>query len=241
MLAAIAGGYRTLLRARRATTPTPPSCARWCRCRCGAPTSTSVPDNRVSALLLELPVGVDDPVERLAVVKAEMAELKASHMAEAGEVVTDLGDLAPPMVVGTVEPGRPRGPCTSSPQRSVNTVTTNVPGPQFPLYCLGREMLEYRPFVPIAQGVRVGTAILSYNGRLAFGITGDLSSGVDPTCSPTRSPPRSASSWRWRRPRPSEPGVRGPGSVLTATAVAAAGVERRRGRPRRRAGPGRRR
>ena len=65
------------------------------------------------------------------------------------------------------------------PQRSVNTVTTNVPGPQFPLYCLGREMLEYRPFVPISHGVRVGTAILSYNGRLSFGITGDRATAPD--------------------------------------------------------------
>ena len=48
-----------------------------------------------------------------------------------------------------------------------------MPGPQVPLYCLGREMLEYRPFVPISHGMRVGTAILSYNGRLFFGVTGD--------------------------------------------------------------------
>jgi hypothetical protein len=58
-------------------------------------------------------------------------------------------------------------------QQSLNTVTTNVPGPQFPLYCLGREMIEYRPFVPISHGLRVGTAILSYKGKLFFGITGD--------------------------------------------------------------------
>ena len=65
------------------------------------------------------------------------------------------------------------------PQRSINTVTTNVPGPQFPLYCLGHEMLENRPFVPISHGVRVSTAILSYNGRLFFGITGDYATAPD--------------------------------------------------------------
>ena len=64
-------------------------------------------------------------------------------------------------------------------QRSINTVTTNVPGPQFPLYCLGREMLEYRPFVPISHGVRIGTAILSYNGHLFFGVTGDYDTAAD--------------------------------------------------------------
>ena len=55
----------------------------------------------------------------------------------------------------------------------MNTVTTNVPGPPYPLYAGGREMLEYLPFVPLSQGVRIGVAILSYNGRLAFGVTGD--------------------------------------------------------------------
>jgi diacylglycerol O-acyltransferase / wax synthase len=64
-------------------------------------------------------------------------------------------------------------------QRSINTVTTNVPGPQFPLYCLGREMTGYRPFVPISHGARVGTAILSYNGVLSFGITGDSATAPD--------------------------------------------------------------
>ena len=65
------------------------------------------------------------------------------------------------------------------PQHSIATVATNVPGPQHPLYLAGREMLEYLPFVPIAPGVRVGIAIVSYNGRLAFGITGDFDTAPD--------------------------------------------------------------
>ena len=107
-----------------------------------------------------------------------MTELKASHMAEAGEAVVALGNLAPPMVVGPVSRMTIRA-LHRLPQRSINTVTTNVPGPQFPLYCLGREMLEDRPFVPISHGVRVSTAILSYNGRLFFGITGDYATAPD--------------------------------------------------------------
>lgn len=65
------------------------------------------------------------------------------------------------------------------PQHSVNTVTINVPGPQFPLYLAGREMLEYLPYVPISYGVRVGVAIVSYNGRVAFGVTGDYDTAPD--------------------------------------------------------------
>jgi len=65
------------------------------------------------------------------------------------------------------------------PQRTMNTVTTNVPGPQFPLYFAGREMLEYLPYVPIGPGVRIGVAILSYNGRLHFAVTGDYDTAPD--------------------------------------------------------------
>lgn len=132
-------------------------------------------DNRVTAMLYELPVGVADPIERLHLVREQLGELKDSKMAEAGVVMTELGDLAPPVAIGTVSRLLTRA-LRRLPQRSVNTVTTNVPGPQFPLYCLGREMVEYRPFVPIYHGVRVGTAILSYNGTVHFGVTGDYSS-----------------------------------------------------------------
>jgi diacylglycerol O-acyltransferase len=137
-----------------------------------------VPDNRVTAVLLELPVALDDPVERLRVVRARMEDLKHSHMADAGRVLTEMGDLAPPMAVGTATRVATRL-AHRLPQQSINTVTTNVPGPPFPLYCLGREMLAYYPFVPISHGLRIGTAILSYNGQLAFGVTGDFDAGLD--------------------------------------------------------------
>ncbi len=140
--------------------------------------AAGTPDNRVSAILYELPVGIDDPVQRLACVHEQMADLKGSHMADAGDVVTTVGNLVPPMVVGGVTRAAMRV-VEAHPQRSMNTVTTNVPGPQFPLYCLGRRMAEYRPFVPIGPGLRVGTAILSYDGRLFFGVTGDLDTTPD--------------------------------------------------------------
>ena len=65
------------------------------------------------------------------------------------------------------------------PQRSLNTVTTNVPGPQRPLYLAGRRMLEAIPYVPLAGHVRVGVAIFSYNGSLSFGVTGDYDTAPD--------------------------------------------------------------
>lgn len=177
VLAAVSGGYRALL-AERGDDPDHAVLTTLVPVSVRGPEGDGVPDNRVSAILFELPVGIADPVERVRHVCAEMAELKRSHMADAGEAVETLGALAPPMVVGTVSRLASRL-MHRLPQRSVNTVTTNVPGPQFPLYCLGREMVEYRPFVPITHGVRVGTAILSYNGRLSFGITGDRASTPD--------------------------------------------------------------
>jgi diacylglycerol O-acyltransferase len=137
-----------------------------------------IPGNRVSAIVYELPVDIADPVERLDVVKAQMGELKASHMTEAGDLVTSVADLLPPMFVGNAT-RVVRRLSRDRPQRSLDTVTTNVPGPQFPLYCLGRRMVEHRPFVPIWHGLRVGTAILSYDGQLSFGVTGDYDSAPD--------------------------------------------------------------
>lgn len=177
VLAAVAGGYRQLLLSRGEV-------ADDAVVRSMVPVSTrhldgqGVPDNRVSMILYDLPVHISDPVERLSSVREKMSELKSSHMAEAGEMLFAVGNLAPPMVVGAVSrlsQARMRGHA----QHVINTVTTNVPGPQFPLYCLGSEMLEYRPFVGISHGVRVSTAILSYNGQLFFGITGDLATTPD--------------------------------------------------------------
>lgn len=172
VLAAIAGGYRSLLIKRGDDVSSSVV-------RSLVPVSVrgddghGVPDNRVSAVLYELPVQIPDPLERLAHVREAMAELKGSHMVEAGVTLTTIGNLTPPVVLG-VATRLGWGIMRRFSQRTVNTVTTNVPGPQFPLFCLGREMLEYFPFVPIGHGARVDTAVLSYNGRLGFGVTGDL-------------------------------------------------------------------
>ena len=177
VLAAVSGGYRQLLLSRGED-------ADRAVVRSLVPVSTRHPDhrgetgNRVSAVLLELPVQLADPLDRLAAVRERMAELKQSHMSDTGELMTSVGNLAPPMVVGMAMRVGTRL-MQQLPQRSINTVTTNVPGPQYPLYCAGRKMLAYYPYVPISHGVRIATAILSYNGQLAFGITGDEETAPD--------------------------------------------------------------
>ena len=135
-------------------------------------------NNQVSAMIAELPVGIEDPVERLHSIRTQMAGLKDSHQAVAANVLVNLADFAPPALL-SLGLRSAFGVMRRLPQRSVNTVTTNVPGPQLPLYACGREMLEYFPFVPVAQGLRTGVAVLSYNGRIGFGVTADWDSVPD--------------------------------------------------------------
>src|SRR5581483_2504781 len=135
-------------------------------------------DNRVSAMVADLPLAVADPVERLRAVRAQMEQLKASHQTLAGQGVTALGELAPSAALAFAERASMQV-LRRLPQHTLNAVVTNVPGPQFPLFLGGREMLEYLPFVPIVYGMRIGVAIVSYNGRLAFGLTGDYDSVPD--------------------------------------------------------------
>jgi len=130
--------------------------------------------NRVSAMFAELPVGIDDPAERLRTITAQMAGLKESKEAVAGEALTSLSGFAPPMLLAL-------GMRLASrvAQRNVNTVTTNVPGPQLPLYVAGRRMVTAYPYVPLAGQIRIGVAIFSYDGQVTFGITGDWETTAD--------------------------------------------------------------
>jgi diacylglycerol O-acyltransferase len=131
-------------------------------------------DNKVSAMFADLPVAIDDPVDRLRSISEQMQRLKASGQAVAAERLTALGGFAPAMLLSLA--GRVG---TRVPQRAVNTVTTNVPGPQHPLYLAGRRMLEAFPFVPLGGSVRIGVAIFSYDGNINFGVTGDRDSAPD--------------------------------------------------------------
>jgi diacylglycerol O-acyltransferase / wax synthase len=136
------------------------------------------PNNQVTAIIAELPVGIADPVARLHAVSEQMARLKQSHQPLAGEAVQTAAELAPPALLSASLRAL-ASMARAMPQRRINTVTTNVPGPRRPLYALGRLMLEYLPFVPLSQGVRIGVAILSYDGHVAFGVTGDYDAVPD--------------------------------------------------------------
>ena len=135
-------------------------------------------NNQVSLVIAELPVGIADPLVRLEAVRQQMTSLKASHQATAVDAMVASTVFVPPALFefgarATTSALRVR------PQRVIGTVTTNVPGPRSALFALGREMIEYLPFVPLSDGVPIGVAMMSYNGRITFGITGDYDSAPD--------------------------------------------------------------
>lgn len=173
VLTAISGGFRDLL-SSRGEDPSHVIVRSLVPVSVRRPGERGTYNNRVSAMFARLPVGVDDPVERLASVSAQMEDLKRSKQAVAGDVLVSLSGFAPAVLLalGTRLAFR-------LPQRSINTVTTNVPGPQQPLYLAGRRLLETIPFVPLAGQVRVGVAIFSYDGSLKFGVTGDYDAAPD--------------------------------------------------------------
>ncbi len=54
-----------------------------------------------------------------------------------------------------------------------------MPGPQLPLYLMGRQLVDIFPMVPLARGQALGVAIMSYNGRMNFGLVGDYDTMAD--------------------------------------------------------------
>ncbi|WP_121255203.1 WS/DGAT/MGAT family O-acyltransferase [Nocardioides ferulae] len=172
-LAAVSGGFRVLLLSR-GERPSAHSLRSLVPVSTHRPDDVSEPDNRVSLLLPWLPVDVADPVERLELVRSRVRTLRERGEVEAGSSVMTTAELSPfPPVAAGVRLG------FRFPQRHLATVTTNVPGPRQPLYCLGRQVVQMLPYVPIADRLRIGVAMFSYCSTLTFGLTGDLGSTPD--------------------------------------------------------------
>ena len=128
--------------------------------------------NRIAAMMAPLPVWCEDPVERLRLVTATMGDLKASGQAVGAEILTRITDFAPPTIAAQAARLQPA-------QRFFNLVVTNVPGPQFPLYVLGRKMESIFPMVPLARRQALCVGIMSYNGQVNFGLIGDYDAMAD--------------------------------------------------------------
>jgi len=122
--------------------------------------------NRLAAMRAPLPVYIDEPVERLRTVREAMDGLKDSKQALGAEVIASLQDFAPPTIIGVASR-------LNFSTRLFNLLVTNVPGPQFPLYVLGREMKTVFPMAFLPKDHALAIAIISYNGFLNFGLLAD--------------------------------------------------------------------
>ena len=128
--------------------------------------------NRISAMMAPLPVWCEEPIRRLHLVTETMGDLKGSGQAVGAEILTRLVDFAPTTIASQAARLQPA-------QRFFNLVVTNVPGPQFPLYVLGREMESIFPLVPLARRQALCVGIMSYKGQVDFGLVGDYDAMAD--------------------------------------------------------------
>jgi WS/DGAT/MGAT family acyltransferase len=171
VLAVVAGGLRAWLRDRGVRTE-------GLELRALVPVSIRTDDqrdhmgNRIVAMRGPLPVYVEDPVARLRVVRQSMDGLKESKQAVGAEVITGLEALAPPTILAQASR-------LQFSTRLFNLLVTNVPGPQFPLYVLGRELLDLFPVAFLPENQALAVAIMSYNGSLDFGLLGDYDAVPD--------------------------------------------------------------
>ena len=122
--------------------------------------------NQVTAIFCQLPVAEPDPAQRLRRVSAEMRGLKESRQAVGALALSRLGDFAPPTLIAQASR-------LEMMTRFLNLVVTNVPGPQFSLYLLGKKLLGCYPCVPLAAHQTLGIALLSYDGKIGIGLLGD--------------------------------------------------------------------
>jgi WS/DGAT/MGAT family acyltransferase len=128
--------------------------------------------NQVAAMYAPLPVGLEDPVERFRYVNAAMKGLKESGQAVGAQAITRLADAAAPTVLDQAARLQSR-------QRFFNLTVTNVPGPQVPLFVMGRRLEAFYPKVPLVLNTALGIAIMSYDGSIFFGLLGDYDALAD--------------------------------------------------------------
>lgn len=128
--------------------------------------------NRITLMRGPLPVYVEDPVRRLRIVSEEMEGLKRSKQALGAETISRFNDFAPPTLLAQASR-------LNFSTRLFNLIVTNVPGPQIPLYVLGRELQEVYPVAFLPQNHALAVAIMSYNGHVGFGLLADYDSMED--------------------------------------------------------------
>jgi diacylglycerol O-acyltransferase / wax synthase len=130
--------------------------------------------NRISSYLVDLPVGEPNPVVRLSQVSFAMKAHKDSGQSVGADAIVALSGFAPPTLHALAAQV-----ANSMTRRLFNVVVTNVPGPQFPLYAAGAQMLDMFPVVPLAKGQAISIGLTSYNGGVFYGLNADRDGMAD--------------------------------------------------------------
>ena len=130
--------------------------------------------NRISLVPVTVPLHIRNPRKLLAAVHQRTEFLKRSHAAELVSLAGGLIGVLPSVLQSFAGPLLSRLPITP-----FNLVCTNVPGPQHPLFLLGHKMRKWYPYVPVGGEMAVNCAILSYNGMVYFGFSGDVHAAPD--------------------------------------------------------------
>jgi WS/DGAT/MGAT family acyltransferase len=128
--------------------------------------------NQISQVVAPLPIHEADPVRRLHEVSRAMEGIKESRQAVGAETIAGLQDFAPPTILAQASR-------LNFSSRFYNLLVTNVPGPQFPLYVLGRRMQAVYPVAFLGGDRALAVAVMSYDGALGFGLIADLDALAD--------------------------------------------------------------
>jgi WS/DGAT/MGAT family acyltransferase len=169
VLTAITHGFRDLLQARGALSSEKLVVRSMVPVSVRRPNQKGALNNQVSAVFIDLPVGLPDPLDRLASIRGQMDEYKKTMKAVDAPSIIAMGDyVAPSLLSMGVKAALQAG------QMWCQAVTTNVPGPRVPLYVLGKRMSSATAYVPIAGGTRCSIGIFSYLNTMTFGINADF-------------------------------------------------------------------
>ena len=165
VLSAVAGGLHRLFRRRKEAT-------KGRTLRAMVPVSVRSKDergamgNRVSSIVVDLPIGQMSAKKRLSLISEKTRYLKDSNYALGAEFLMNIGTWAPPTIHAMAARLAARS-------RLINLVVSNVPGPQVPMYIAGAKLLAQYPIMPIAESMGLSIAVTSLAGTMAFGITAD--------------------------------------------------------------------
>ena len=129
--------------------------------------------NRILLMSVPFHTDIEDPIERVQATHDSLSDMKERHKALPADLLQDANHFIPPAVfhraarltfgLSTSRAGRP----------AWNLVVSNVPGPQFPLYMAGAKLVANYPVSVVTDGMGLNITVMSYNGRMDFGIVAD--------------------------------------------------------------------